>query len=296
MALRSMTGFGRGEAQANGFKVSVQLKTVNNRFVEGGVKLPSALWAFEAEARALLAKAVTRGKVDAQFHEERLDQAGPEVKADLNLGHGYRKALEDLAQGLGLNSDVRLEQIARFPGVISGAEETSSDPEAAAKRFEAHRQALQAALAQLTASREREGAALESELRRLLALGLEKVARIEARANELAPLFIDKVKKRMQAVLEKLPDEGRLIQEAALQADKADIREEIVRFRAHVDEFTRLLNEGGVAGKRLDFLSQELLREANTMGSKSPDASLSHEVVALKTEVEKIKEQIQNIE
>src|SRR5258705_550599 len=156
---------------------------------------------------------------------------------------------------------------------------------------------LELALKDLGASREREGKVLGHELNSLLLKALALLADIEKKSAEASAQFGERLKKRLAQALENIPkDDPRLIQEAAIATDKADIREEVVRFRLHVTEFERVLLEGGAAGKRLDFLSQELLREANTMGSKSPDAALSHAVVALKSEIEKMKEQIQNLE
>jgi uncharacterized protein (TIGR00255 family) len=294
--LRSMTGYGKGEASHEGWAYSLQVKSVNNRFLEAPLKLPSAFWSKEGEARALFQGAVSRGKIDLSWKETAPESASAQVSVNLELAASYRSALETLASGLALSPDIRLDQILRHPGVVSGAGEAQDEGSAEA-RWQGFRQALVLALADLQKSREREGAALEAELRALLAKAKELAAQIEKKSLELAPLFLDRLKRRVAAMVDGLAlDDPRLLSEAALLTDKADIREEIVRFEAHRAEFARLLDEGGVAGKRLDFLCQELLREANTMGSKSPDAGLTQLVVALKAEIEKIKEQIQNLE
>ncbi len=295
--LRSMTGFGKGEAEAGGISHVVQIKSVNNRFLEIALKLPPALWPYEAEAKAMLQKALSRGKLDLHWKESRPAGAAGAVSANLELAWAYKKALETLAQGLALPVDIRLEQLARYPEVISASDGEGADAAAqAAARWEGFKAALAAALKDMEASRGREGKALETEMRGLLGNASSLADGIEARSAELAPLFADKLKKKLAQLLEKAPDDSRLLQEAAILSERADIREETVRFRAHVAEFTRLLDEGGAVGKRLDFLSQELLREANTMGSKSPDAGLTQKVVLLKGEIEKLKEQIQNLE
>lgn len=294
--LKSMTGYGRGEAESGGWHYTLQIKSVNNRFLEAPLKLPHALWLHENEARLMLQKALSRGKLDLHWNERRPESADASVEVNLPLGASYLRALEKLAQGLGLKSEIRLDQIARYPEVLSAAADAAEEAVTAA-RWEAFQKALGLALADLQQSREREGAALGLELKDLLSQAKAQAAQIEAKSLELVPLFLERLKKRVAAVIEGLPlDDPRLVTEAALMADKADIREEIVRFSAHATEFERLLGEGGVAGKRLDFLGQELLREANTMGSKSPDAGLTQLVVGLKALIEKIKEQIQNLE
>lgn len=294
--LRSMTGYGHGESEEKGWSYRVQLKSVNNRFLEAPLKLPSALWSKESEARALLQKAMSRGKLDLNYKETRPEKQAGGLTVNLELASAYLRSMEKLAEGLGMKSEVRLEQIARYPDVISAAGE-DADAEEAETRWAGFKKALVLALEDHQKSREREGAALEAELKAIVAKSKALAAEIEAKSLELQPLFHEKLKKRILAIVEGLKaDDPRLVTEAALLTDKADIREEIVRFATHIAEFERLLADGGVAGKRLDFLSQELLRECNTMGSKSPDAGLTQKVVALKAEIEKIKEQIQNLE
>jgi uncharacterized protein (TIGR00255 family) len=216
----------------------------------------------------------------------------------MELGAAYLKAMEDLAKGLALKAEVRLEQLARFPEVISAARPTGdAAEEAAKKRWEGLKEALQLALKEMQASRQREGGALGKELLRLAQEARGHSVEIEKASEGSAAGFAEKIKKRVEALLgSAVHDESRLIQEAALLAERSDIREEIVRLRSHLDELERLLKQGGQAGKQLDFLSQELLREANTMGSKSPDAGLTRKVVELKSVIEKMKEQIQNLE
>jgi uncharacterized protein (TIGR00255 family) len=298
--LKSMTGFGKGESKSGGFHYVIQVKSVNNRFLEVPLKFPAALWPFESEARALFQKTLSRGKVDLNWKETRDSGEAAGVHANLELAQAYKAALENLGSALSLSDPIRLDQVARYPEVItaSTSDSDSSAGEAEAKtRWEGFRQALELALKDLNASREREGAQLAVELSERLFKALGLLGQIEKKSVQVSALFGERLKKRLEQALESIPkDDPRLIQEAAIASDKADIREETVRFGLHVTEFERVLRAGGAAGKRLDFLSQELLREANTMGSKSPDAALSHLVVSLKSEIEKIKEQIQNLE
>ncbi len=295
-----MTGFGRGEAVSGNYRYVVQIKTVNNRFLELALKLPPMLWAYEAEARAMFQKALSRGKVDLHWKESVEGASTGVLSADPELALAYKNAAEGLAAAIGSKDPLRLDQVLRFPGVIRSSQDAEASEEEIPQRWEAFCKALGLALADLGDSREREGAELGRELADLLDQGRTLTADIEKMSLEMQPLFRERLAKRMALALEgfsgPLKDDTRLMQEAALAADKADIREEIVRFGLHAAECARVLAEGGPSGKRLDFLAQELLREANTMGSKSPDAALSHKVVALKAVVEKIKEQIQNLE
>jgi len=298
--LRSMTGFGKGEASDAARSFSVQLKSVNNRFLELGLKLPSDFWAFEAEARALLQSGVSRGKVDMHWKESSLAAEAPKAQVDMDQARAWQQSLRTLAQELGLPQELRLETLTRLPGVLGAdaARTGGADEDAqAAERWKGMRAALAQAVAALQASREGEGAALSAELKALLADGEARVTAIESGSAALQAGFAERTRKRMAQVLETVgADDPRVIAEAALLADKADIREELVRYRAHSAEFRRLLEAKEPVGKKLDFLCQELLREVNTMGSKSPEASLTQAVVGLKSVVERIKEQVQNVE
>ena len=297
--IRSMTGFGKGEVQDAHRSYSVQLKSVNNRFLELGLKLPTDLWAHEGEARTLLQAALNRGKVDIYWKESRL--AGSEDTApvvDSARAKAWRDALAATARQLGLPEDIKLDTLTRLPGVLRSGDD--GVPEAAEEdgaRWAGMKAALGQAITGLQASREGEGAQLEKELRALMDEGEARVADIEARSLALQSGFAEKLRKRISQILETLPpDDPRIAMEAALLVDKADIREELVRFRAHTAEFRRLLAAKEPVGKKLDFLCQELLREANTMGSKSPEAALTQAVVGLKSVVERIKEQGMNVE
>jgi uncharacterized protein (TIGR00255 family) len=295
--LRSMTGFGKGEASDAVRSYSVQLKSVNNRFLELGLKLPADFWAYEAEARALLQSGVSRGKVDMHWKESALSAEAPKAQVNMDQARAWQQSLRMLAQELGLPQELRLETLTRLPGVLGGDAGATDDDAESAQRWKGMRSALAQAVAALQASREGEGAALSVELKALLADGEARVEAIEAGSGALQAGFAERTRKRMAQILETVgADDPRVIAEAALLADKADIREELVRYRAHSVEFRRLLEAKEPVGKKLDFLCQELLREVNTMGSKSPEASLTQAVVGLKSVVERLKEQVQNVE
>jgi len=296
--IRSMTGFGKGESQDSRRSYTVQLKSVNNRFLELGLKLPTEFWAHEAEARALLQASLNRGKVDIHWNESaRTADAVPGPRVDPVRAAAWRDALATLSKDLDLSGHLGLEALIRLPGVLAAGDGEAAGEDEGEARWQGLRKALEGALAALNASRGREGEALAEELRSLLKNAEDGVDGIEMRSVELQQGFAERLRRRIAQVLETLgPDDPRIAMEAALAVDRADIREEVVRFRAHTAEFRRLLSAAEPSGKRLDFLCQELLREANTMGSKSPEAGLTQAVVGLKSVVERLKEQVQNVE
>jgi uncharacterized protein (TIGR00255 family) len=292
-----MTGFGKGEAQDSRRSYTVQLKSVNNRFLELGLKLPTEFWSHEAEARTLLQASLNRGKVDIHWNESSPSgTSAPEPRVNTARAVAWRDVLTDLARTMDL-SELGLEALIRLPGVLGQGEEPAEEDGESERRWEGLRKALEGALAALNASRGREGEALAKELASLLKDAEDAVDGIEKRSADLQQGFAERLRRRIAQVLETLgPDDPRIAMEAALAVDRADIREEVVRFRAHTAEFRRLLSATEPSGKRLDFLCQELLREANTMGSKSPEAGLTQAVVGLKSVVERLKEQVQNVE
>jgi uncharacterized protein (TIGR00255 family) len=295
--IRSMTGFGKGESQDARRSYTVQLKSVNNRFLELGLKLPPEFWAHEGEARALLQGALTRGKVDIHWKESSLASGAQAPRVDGARAAAWSGALADLAQELDLPGALSLEALLRLPGVLVSGDGEPTDEGDGEARWQGLRKALVDALAALNESRGREGEALAVELRSLLLDAEACVGGIEKLSLELQQGFAERLRKRIAQILETLgADDPRIAMEAALAADRADIREEVVRFRAHTAEFRRLLGASEASGKRMDFLCQELLREANTMGSKSPEAGLTQAVVGLKSVVERLKEQVQNLE
>jgi uncharacterized protein (TIGR00255 family) len=296
--IRSMTGFGKGESQDSRRSYTVQLKSVNNRFLELGLKLPTEFWAHEAEARTLLQASLNRGKVDIHWNESsRSAAAAPGPRVDAARAAAWRDALGKLARDLDVSGRLGLEALIRLPGVLAAGEGESAEEDDGETRWQGLRKALEGALSALNASRGREGEALAAELRLLLKQAEDAVDGIEKGSARLQQGFAERLRRRIAQVLETLgPDDPRIAMEAALAAERADIREEVVRFRAHTAEFRRLLAASEPSGKRLDFLCQELLREANTMGSKSPEAGLTQAVVGLKSVVERLKEQVQNVE
>lgn len=291
--VRSMTGFGRGEAVRERYKATVEARTVNHRFLDVAIRLPKAACAFEDKLRGMVGARLTRGRVDVFVGLEEVGEGRRPVKVDIPLARGYQQALEELRSELGLPGEVTLATLLDMPGVVAVQETT--DPEAVWAALEA---AATAALAEIVAMREAEGERLAADLKGRLAEVAERVGAVEARAPEVAVEFRERLEQRVREALGEVPlDEGRLLQEVALLSDRLSIAEELVRLRSHLVEAGRMLDgpESSV-GRKFEFLLQEMNREINTIGSKANDVQIAREVIAVKAELEKLREQVQNIE
>jgi len=291
-----MTGFGRGQADDSVLSLAVEIRSVNGRYADVGVRLPRSLAALEDAAAEKVRKRVKRGKVSVSVTIESPNGRQPgsdrEVVVDLELAEGYRRAFEELQQGLGLDEQIGLDALARMGDVIV-VRQSEIDEGAAARLVET---GLDLALDELDSMRCREGDALAVDFRERLAALAELIEQVETRAPERVAEHRARLKEKIAAMLDTdTVDEQRIAMEVALFADRADVTEECVRFRSHVAQFETLLSED-VAGRKLNFLLQELNREANTIGSKANDAGISHLSVQMKDEIERMREQVQNIE
>lgn len=293
--LRSMTGFGRSEAQADGRSVVVELKSVNHRYLDVGMRLPRALSFLEAPIRAALAEKIARGHIDVYVNYTNTRSDSKSVELDLPLLFAYRDASERARQALATETDkIALIDMLRFPDVCSVVE-AEDDRDAVTQLCV---QALFGAADALIAMRAKEGDALGADLRQKAAVLSRCVDAVESLAANASIDHRDKLRTRIEELLApdvKL-DAGRLENEIAYLADHASVDEEIVRFRSHIEQLTALLGSEEPAGRKLDFLVQELNREANTIGSKSADAEITRVVIDMKAEIEKIREQVQNLE
>ncbi|HLO03585.1 MAG TPA: YicC/YloC family endoribonuclease [Symbiobacteriaceae bacterium] len=291
--IRSMTGFGRGEAAGEYGRLVVEIKSVNHRFSEVVFRMPRAFMALEEQARKLILAQVNRGRVEV-FLTWEPSQAGKGVKVDKELALAYHNALKALGEEIGSNHAISLDQLARLPDVLR-VEEGSLEPESLWPILES---AVLEALTRLIQMREREGEGLKADL----TARLQRLAELTRQVAERNPLVVTEYKARLEKRLEELlpknavVDPTRLAQEVALFADRADISEEMQRLGAHIQAFHKDLAVDEPVGRRLDFLVQEMGREVNTTGSKGNDALIANLVVAAKTELEKIREQVQNIE
>ena len=291
--IRSMTGYGRGQQTLGGMDITVEIRSVNHRYYEYSSRLPRVYGFLDERLKGYLQKAVSRGKVDVGVWIDTVDAPGSEVVVNHALAEGYLKALHELAQTYGLRDDVSVNTLSRFPDILT-VRKAAEDEEAI---WEAVRQVADEALAGFVAMREREGARLREDVLARRQTILRAVEQVEARSPEIVREHMAKVEARMKELLSTATvDEQRLLTEAALFADKTANAEETVRLRSHLDQLETLVNASEPVGRKLDFLVQEINRETNTIGSKVQDVELARVVVDVKAEIEKIREQIQNIE
>ncbi len=289
--IKSMTGYGRGTASSDSGEFTVEIKTVNHRFRDISIRLPWRTYSLENETRKEIESIVARGKIDVTVSI--VSPAGEStLEVDLPLAKDFHKALTCLKSSLQLEGEISLSQITAFKDVIR-TRDVTSDEDALKKAI---MPALKEALASLDGMRRKEGEALAKDLNDRL----ENIMNTADPISEKQPLLTEQYKERLQERIKTLTngtiDEARLAQEAAIFAEKSDITEEIVRLKSHVDQFSTLLEQEGPTGRKLDFLVQEMNREINTIGSKSSDTDISTRVIEIKSELEKIKEQVQNIE
>lgn len=291
--IKSMTGYGRGAWQGDGKKVEVEIKSVNHRYCDIALRLPRRLSPLEAQVRNLIRQRVSRGRIEVFVQVEDSTPAEQKLELDLNLAKDYHLALKTLQQDLGVPGEVRLETLATFKEIFS-RKEVETDLE---KEWTVVQQALEAALSTLEEMRRDEGLKLREDFEgRLETIG-GMVEEIEGKAPLALRLCRDRLAQRVQELSEGLEiDEARLAQEVAFLAERSDITEEIVRIRSHLNQFREMLKSPDPAGRKLEFLLQEINREANTIGSKANDAGIAQVSVGIKSELEKMREQVQNVE
>lgn len=291
--LRSMTGFGAGRAQVDGEELSVELRAVNHKFCEVKARLPRELAALEAGLVKRVKERLARGAVDLSVRRVAATASGTAPVVDVALAREYQRAWRELAAALQLPESPTLAQVAVQPGVVR-LEERGVDVAAAE---EATRQALEGALDALTAMREQEGLALRADLEARLAQVASWVREVEALAPQAVEAYRERLSQRVAELSRGAPvDPQRLVQEVVLFAERTDVAEELTRLRSHLEQFGALLAAPEPAGRRMDFLVQEMHREVNTTGSKSQHPDISSRVVSLKAELERIREQVQNVE
>lgn len=291
--VKSMTGYGRCVETVGGREFTVELRSVNNRYLDCTVKLPRALSFAEDAVKQAVKAAISRGKVDV-FISMR-SESGSDTKVTLNapLVEGYLAAMKEMAQRYGVLDDISVSTLARMPDVFT-VEREEVDEEQLLKDLMT---VVDKAIAGYDAMRSAEGQALERDLRSRGETILELVAQVEAGSGETVAAYRARLEGKLREVLASTSiDESRILTEAAIFADKVAVDEETVRLRSHLDQMNRMLGSGGAIGRKLDFLLQEMNRESNTIGSKCSDVRLARIVVDIKAELEKIREQTQNIE
>jgi uncharacterized protein (TIGR00255 family) len=291
--MRSMTGYGRGEAAAAGFRFVVELQSVNRKHLDIALNLPRPLYPLEARIRERIQAAASRGRIQAACTVLPEGEAAAAGVIDLKLARLYADSMRKLQQELCLEGGLSLDTVLRAPGVLLSPGQ-DLEPEVAWPALE---RALQNALNALVEMRETEGAALEQDLAARLATLRNCAAEVRTRVPGIAALHRKQLLERIQAAgLDLAADPEKLLRELALFADRSDISEELTRLESHFAQLEKLLGQTGSLGRTLEFLTQEVARELNTLSVKSNDVSVSHWVVSAKTELEKIREQVQNIE
>lgn len=295
--IRSMTGFGRCLKEDETSKISVEIKAVNHRYCEASVKLPKRLNFFEPNVRTVLKQYIERGKLDLFVLYEDCSEKTESVKYNEEIAREYMDCIQQMSEQFGIENDIRASVLSRMPEVLSIGEKDVDEKEIWGKLEPVLRQALE----QLVRTRETEGEHLKQDIEKKLEGMLKAVTAIESRSPQIVSEYREKVKEKVQELLgnsAKTVDETALATEIVIFADKICVDEETVRLRSHITAMKDTLNSGsaGGIGRKLDFIAQEMNREANTILSKANDMEISNYAISLKTDIEKIREQIQNIE
>lgn len=291
--IKSMTGFGRAQETVDGMTVTVELKSVNHRYFEFTAKVPRTYGFLEEKLKSFLNARISRGKMECYVSIENLEESDMEVLVNPSLAKGYVDALRTLSETFGLKEDYSAISIAKFPDVLT-LRKAPADEE---KIWNAVQKVTELAVERFVTMRETEGEKLRADILSKADTILEHVAFVESRSPQTVREYHEKLRQRMEELLENTQvDEQRLLTEAAIFADKVAVDEETVRLRSHISQLREFLDADEPIGRKLDFLVQEMNRESNTIGSKAQDVEIAKRVIAIKAEVEKIREQVQNIE
>ncbi len=290
--MRSMTGCGTGSVKRNGWEVTAEIKTVNHRFLDLGLRLPRTLSFLESVTREVISARIRRGHTDVYLTVRNIGESAAEVAVDVPLACAYAEAAERLRDATGAGNNLTVSELMGLEGVCTLSEREMDQTLITGLC----REALSAALDQLITMREKEGAFLREDLR----IHLEQLCVLREEVAERAPAVVTEYRDRLAARIRSLCAEGvdpqRLAQEVALMADRCAIDEELARLKSHLEQMRDYLEATGEIGKKMDFLIQEMNRETNTIGSKASDLLITQRVVSMKSEIEKMREQIQNVE
>ena len=291
--IKSMTGYGKSEQTIDSLNVTVEIKSVNHRYFEFSARVPREYGFLEEKLKKYCNSLITRGKVECYVSVEDLEEREMEVNVNKTLAAGYVKALKELSERFGLKDDISAVTLSRYPDVIT-LHKASEDEE---RIWNAVKTVAETAVSKFIEMRETEGSKLRRDILSRADYIIECVEFIEGRSPETVREYNEKLKQRMKELLgDASVDEQRLLNEAAIYADKIAVDEETVRLRSHISQLREFMNSNEAIGRKLDFLVQEINREANTIGSKAQDVDIAKKVIAIKAEVEKIREQVQNIE
>lgn len=291
--IKSMTGYGRAQQLVDGMNITVEIKSVNHRYFEFSSKLPRSYGFLDEKLKSFFMGKLTRGKMECYVQIETVEEPDTIISVNHPLVQGYLEAYKELAETYGLENNIKVSDISRVSDIFSIRKQAADED----KIWAAVSTVAQEALNGFVAMREREGERLKADVLSRLATILENVEYIEERSPETVKEYNEKLLGRLRELLaETHIDEQRILTEAAIFADKIAVAEETVRLRSHISQLTSFLDSSEAVGKKMDFLVQELNREANTIGSKAQDVEIARRVVSIKAEIEKIREQIQNIE
>lgn len=291
--IKSMTGYGKSEQTIDSLNVTVEIKSVNHRYFEFSARVPREYGFLEEKLKKYCNSLITRGKVECYVSVEDLEEREMEVNVNETLAAGYVKALKELSERFGLKDDISAVTLSRYPDVIT-LHKASEDEE---RIWNAVKTVAETAVSKFIEMRETEGSKLRGDILSRADYIIECVEFIEGRSPETVREYNEKLKQRMKELLgDAAVDEQRLLNEAAIYADKIAVDEETVRLRSHISQLREFMNSSEAIGRKLGFLVQEINREANTIGSKAQDVDIAKKVIAIKAEVEKIREQVQNIE
>lgn len=291
--IKSMTGFGRCEIAENSRKITVEMKSVNHRYLDVNLKIPKSLNFFESAIRSELKNYITRGKVDVFISYEDLSEHTSTVRYHKEVAEEYFRYLKQMAEDFGLDNDIRVSSLSKYPDVFT-MEEAGVDEEELWKEIQ---KAVDGAAGMFVETRITEGEHLRDDLLEKLEGMLKLVSFISERSPQILEEYRNRLEEKVKELLgDATVDESRLLTEVTLFADKVCVDEEVVRLKSHIETTKNTLLEGGSIGRKLDFIAQEMNREANTILSKANDLEISNCAIELKTEIEKVREQIQNIE
>ncbi len=291
--IRSMTGYGRAEALIDGRNILVEIRSVNHRYFEFSSRVPRSYGFLESRLKNYLQGKLSRGKVDVNVSIQTVEGTTASVQVNQELAASYVQALRTLQEPLRLTDDLSLSTISRFSDIFTVTKETEDEETIWSDVLQAAEQASD----RFVQMREAEGSKMKEDLEERLGFILRAVEKVEERSPKTVEEYRAKLYRKISEVLGNTQiDEQRILTEAAIYAEKIAVAEETVRLRSHIDQFRAIMEQAGPVGRKLDFLIQEFNREANTIGSKAQDIEIARVVVDIKSEIEKIREQIQNIE
>ncbi len=293
--IRSMTGFGRAQVSAEDYNITVEIRSVNHKYSEFYIRIPRSYSFLEEKVKALLASEISRGKVECSVQIESVADESVEISINEPLATGFVKAISEISDKYNLKNDLTAMSVAKFSDVLK----VTNSPVDEDLLWQKVSSVVAEALKEFVSMREAEGAKLKEDVLSRANIILENVEYIEKRSPETVKAYSEKLLERMKNVLGENNiqiDEARILTEAAIYADKVAVAEETVRLRSHFEQLNSMLSSNASIGRKIDFLIQEMNREANTIGSKAQDVDIARRVIDIKAEIEKIREQIQNIE